>query len=190
MALSDPDEALARFDFRSGPLRGSSLLLHAGCLIHRGNGLLETLPLPAIGTVRVSFERNLRNLRWAAGLLVGALVLFALSSPLARLASDAAGEMALHLKGDLGAGEGIAGVLHGTFSFLEAFANLLPGLASALVLGAVAFAALGWLGETRLTIGLGGLERRYGVRGRDPRLLEFAEALSERAVECALPGSR
>lgn len=190
MALTDPDDALARFDFRSGPLRGSSLLLHAGCLVHHGGALLETLPLPAIAAVRVSFERNLRKLRWAAGLLVAALVLLLLSSPLAALASDAAGEMALHLKGDSAAGgQGIAGALHVTFRFFEAIANMLPGVAAALVLGGVGLAAIGWLGETRLTVGLAGAERSYCVRGRNADLLQFAEALSERAVECAATGT-
>lgn len=191
MALSDPQDALARFDFTRGQLRGSHLLLHPACLIHRGGAHLETLPLPAVAAVRVSFERNLRKLRWGLGLLLAALVLFVLASPLASLASGAAGEMALNLKGDPGsAGQGVAGALHATFRFFEALANLFPAVGTVLALGGLAIAALGWLGETRLTVGLAGAERSYCVPGRNAALLEFAEVLSERAVECIVPGSR
>jgi hypothetical protein len=40
----------------------------------------------------------------------------------------------------------------------------------------------GWLGSTTLVVALPGSERVYSVRGRDPQLLEFAEALSERLM--------
>jgi len=45
---------------------------------------------------------------------------------------------------------------------------------------------LGWLGSTTLTLTLAGAERVYPIRGRDPRLLDFAEALSERVVACVM----
>lgn len=190
MALVESDDALARFDFTSGHLRGSTLLLHASCLVHRGAALLETLPLATVAAVRVSFERNFGKLRWGAALLVSALVLLLLASPLAGLASDAAAQMAPHLRDPASGEQGVAGVLHATFSFFEALANMLPGVAAALAVAGVGLAALGWLGETRLTVGLAGLERTYWVRGRDAQLRQFAEALSERAVECAAAGSR
>lgn len=189
MAVSRPEEALARFAFRRGQLRGSELYLHPGCLIHRGGAHLETLPLPAIAAVRVSFQRNLAKLRWGVGLLITALVLYLLASPLSALASAAAGEMAPHLNGNSGS-QGIAGVLHATFRVFEFIASLLPGLAAAAAVGGAALAVLGWLGETRLTVGLAGAERSYCVPGRNAALLEFAEALSERAVECAAPAAR
>ena len=44
----------------------------------------------------------------------------------------------------------------------------------------------GWLGSTTLTLTLAGVERVYPIRGRDPRLLDFAEALSERVVACVM----
>jgi hypothetical protein len=97
--------------------------------------------------------------------------------------------MAPHLNANSGS-QGIAGVLHATFRVFEAIAALLPGLAVALAVGGAGLAALGWLGETRLTVGLAGAERSYCVPGRSAGLLEFAEALSERAVECAAPGAR
>jgi hypothetical protein len=189
VAVTRPEEALARFEFRRGQLRGSQLLLHPRCLIHRGGAQLETLPLPAIAAVRVSFERNLRKLRWGAGLLMAAAIVFALASPLSALASAAAGEMAPHLNAGSGS-QGIAGVLHATFRFFEAIASVLPGVATALAVAGAASAALGWLGETRLTVGFAGAERSYCVPGRDAALLQFAEALSERAVECAASGAR
>ena len=41
---------------------------------------------------------------------------------------------------------------------------------------------VGWLGETVLALTLPGAERVFTVRGRDPRLLDFSEALSERIM--------
>lgn len=189
VALSRPEEALASFEFRYGALRGSRLLLHPACLIHRGSAQLDTLPLAAIAAVRVTFERSFRKIGWGAGLLLGALVLFALSAPLSTLAADAAGEMAPHLNPEAG-GQGIAAALHAIFRALEALANLLPALAVALTLAGVAMAVLGWLGQTRLTVGVGSAERSFAVPGRNAELLQFAEALSARAVECAEPGAR
>jgi hypothetical protein len=64
-------------------------------------------------------------------------------------------------------------------------ASLLPALAVACAVGGAAFAALGWMGETTLSVTLPGAERVFATRGRDPRLLDFSEVLSERVM--ALP---
>lgn len=167
---------IARFDFAGGSLRGSHLTLYASCLVHQGAGLLETLPLAAIASVRVAFERNERRLRWAVGLVLIALALFALSVPLATFASGAAAELA-------GAGgQGVARALHAVFVLLEALANLLPVLAAISVLGAVALGIFGWLGTTRLTVAFAGYEREYPARGRDTKLLDFTELLAAQVV--------
>src|SRR5581483_9583378 len=118
LAMTDPGPAIARFDFpRGGPLRGSYLTLYPNCLVHQGGGLLETLPLRAIASVRVAFERDERKLRWGIGFIVVALVLFAVAAPLGSFAASAAGEMA-------GAGgQGVARLLQGFFSALQALSG-------------------------------------------------------------------
>jgi hypothetical protein len=181
--LSQAGAPVARFDFLSGPLRGTHLTLHPNCLVHRGQGQLETMPLAAVAAARVAFARDSRAIGWGAALVVAALVLFAISAPLAGLAAGAAAEMASQLKSNApAAGQGIAGVLHATFRFLEAVARLLPVLGAALGIAGVVAAAFGWIGATTLTLTLAASERPYAVRGRDDMLLDFAEALSERMM--------
>lgn len=174
--MSDADVAVTRFDFAKGPLRGTHLVLYPTCLVHRGETHLETIPLAAVASVRVGFERNARRLGWGVALVVLALLLLALSSPLGTFASGAAAEMSA-------AGtQGVARGLYAFFSFLEAVASLLPALAFASVLGGAALGALGWLGQTTLSLALPGSQRLFPAHGRDTRLLEFAQTLSERMM--------
>jgi hypothetical protein len=181
--VSQAGAPIARFDFAGGALRGTHLTLYPNCLVHRGDAQLETVPLAAIASARVAFERNGRAIGWGAAMIVAALVLLAASAPLAGLAAGAAGELASQLKADApAAGRGIAGVLHAAFRFLEAAANSFPTLAAALGLGGVAAAIAGWLGATTLTLTIAASERPYAVRGRDQMLLDFAEALVERLM--------
>lgn len=172
---NDTGQAIARYGFTGGALRGTHLTLHSTCLVHRGDNHLETLPLAGMTAVRVAFERDTRKLGWGIALVVVALALLAIAGPLGSFASGAAGEMA-------GAGAGVARALHGFFRVLEAVASLLPVLALACVLGGGALCALGWMGATLLLVSLPGAERLYAARGRDTMLLEFAEALSERLM--------
>ncbi len=177
--MSDPGVALTRFDFATGRLRGTHLTLFPASLVHRGDAYLETLPLAAIASVRVGFARDARKLGWGVALVVVALLLLAVSSPIANFASGAAAELAT-------AGtQGVARGLLAFFRFLEAVASLLPAAGLACALGGAALGALGWLGETTLALALPGAERIFTTRGRDPRLLDFSEALSERIT--ALP---
>ena len=76
----------------------------------------------------------------------------------------------------------MAAALHGFFRILEAVAKALPFLAALMGLGGGALAALGWLGRTALTLTFAGGERVYPVRGRNTRLLDFAEAVVDRLM--------
>lgn len=176
MAVSEAGAALARFDFSNGLLRGSHLTLYPNCLVHRGESLLETLPLATVGAVRVVFERDPRSMRWGMGLLFVALVLLAVSGPLATFASGAAGEMAA------AGGQGVARALQALFRFLEAVAAFLPVLALAAAVAGAALAGFGWLGSTTLSVLFGGHERRYPARGRNAQLLDFTEALARQVT--------
>src|SRR5262245_25636000 len=91
---TDAGPAITRYDFTGGALRGTHFTLYATCLIHRGDNHLESLPLAAIASLRVAYERDGRRLGWGVVLLIVALVLFAVSGPLAGLAAEGAPELA------------------------------------------------------------------------------------------------
>lgn len=158
---ADPSPAITRFDFTAGALRGSYFTLYATCLVHRGDQLLETLPLAAIASLRVGYERDPRKLGWGVSLVIIALLVFAVSGPLASLAAGAASEMAA------AGGHGVAKALHGLFSFFGALAGVLPLLAFACAAGGIALGVLGWMGSTILVLDLAGSQRVYPVRGRN-----------------------
>ncbi|HEX7053587.1 MAG TPA: hypothetical protein VF211_06580 [Burkholderiales bacterium] len=171
--------ALTRFEFTSGPQRGSHLALYPRCLVHRSESQLETVPLAAIAALRVAFQRDGRKLGWGVALVLIALLLLAIAGPLGSVASQSATDMA-------SAGtQGVARALYGFFRFVEGLAALLPAAALACALGGAALGIYGWRGTTTLTLTLGGGERVYRVRGRDTLLLDFAEMVSERLAALA-----
>lgn len=174
--MNEAGGAITRFNFATGLLRGTHLTLYPTCLVHRGDHHLETVPLAAVGSLRVAFERDTRKLGWGIALAAISLLLLAIASPLGSFAGSAAAEMAA-------AGpQGVARGLHGFFRFVEGLASLLPALAFLCALGGAGLCVLGWMGRSTLTLALAGSERVYAVRGRDSTLLDFAEAVSERLM--------
>ncbi|MBV9192373.1 MAG: hypothetical protein JO292_06445 [Betaproteobacteria bacterium] len=170
--------ALTRFDFRNGALRGSQLILYPRCLVHRSDAELETVPLARVTAIKVSFKREPRRLGWGIACLIAALLLLAVASPLGSFAHTSAQEMAANP-------QGVARALYGLLRFTEVLAALLPAIALGGVIGGAYLAVLGWRGSTTMTLSLGGSERAYGARGRDPRLLDFAEMAAERLMTSA-----
>jgi len=171
MALETP---IATFDFSSGTLRGTRLSLFGTRLLHHGPGYMESVTLDAIGAVRVAFERDMRRIAWGAVLALVALVLFAISGPLATLATEAAGEVN-------GTGS-IAHLLRATLIFLGAVASILPAVGLACLIAGGALAAFGWIGATTLAVALPAGEREFGVRGRNRTLVDFSDLLAERVA--------
>jgi hypothetical protein len=143
--------------------------------VHRGDAHLETLPLASLASVKVDFMRNTRLLGWAGALIFAALILLAVSGPLARWSGIAATELA-------SGSTGVAGVLQAAFRLVELVAGLFPALAAVAAAGAAALAAFGWIGTTTLTVAFAGQERDYPARGRNTRLLDFAELLADQLV--------
>jgi len=173
---TDAGPAITRYDFTRGALRGTHFTLYANCLIHRGENHLETLSLAAIASLRVAYERDARRLGWGVALLVVALVLFAVSGPLAEFADARAAEIA---KTDANA---VTRVLQASFGFFGAVAKALPFAGALIALGGIALGVVGWLGNTTLVLDFAGSERVYPVRGRNPGLLDFSEAICERLM--------
>jgi hypothetical protein len=165
---------VASFNFPSGPLRGTQLTLYGSRLLHHGVGYMESMPLAAIGAVRVSYERHEQRIGWAVVLVVLAIGFLAASGPLAGFAAAAAAEVS--------GGQAIAEVLRGALRALEAFAALLPVGGLACLAAGGAMGVLGWLGTTTLVLMLPAAERAFPVRGQSPQLLEFAELLAERVA--------
>lgn len=169
--MADQPAALSRFNFERGELRGSNLALFPGCLVHRSDSHLETLPLAGVTAVRVSFERNTRKLGWGIALVVAALLMLAIAGPIGTWASSG-----------LATGPQSVPVMNFIYQLLEALATILPVAALACVITGGALGAFGWMGSTTLLVSLPGAERVYRVRGRDTLLLDFAEAVSERLM--------
>jgi len=167
--------ALARFEFASGLQRGSQLLLYTRCLVHRSDSYMETLPFARVTALKVAFERDPRRLGWGITLVIVALVLLALAGPLGAEASRAAAEIASST-------QGVARALYGLLRIVEGAAAILPAVALFAALGGAALGVLGWRGSTTLTVGLGGGERVYSLRGRSTQMLDFAELASERLM--------
>ena len=171
----DAQTPLLRFDFRNGLERGSQLMLYPRYLIHRSDSHVETVPFARITALRVAFERNPRRIGWGVALVIVALLLLAIASPIGSLAQGAAQEM-------MASAQGVARALYGLFRFIEGVAAVLPAIALGAALAGAALGVLGWHGSTRLTLVLGGAERAYAVRGRDTLLLDFAEMAAERLM--------
>jgi hypothetical protein len=169
--VNDSGTPLSRFDLPDG----TQLTLHRNCLVHRGEGHLETLPLAAVQLVRIGFARNTRRVGWGITLAVLAVILFVLSAPLGTWAGGAAADMST---GSLG----VARALFVFFKVLEAVASMLPVLAVASLIGGGVLGYFGWRGNTVLEISLTGVERAFTSRGRDALMLEFAASVSERLM--------
>jgi hypothetical protein len=175
--MNDAGSALTRFDFTNGEQRGSHLTLFPNCLVHRGDSHLETLPLATITSVRVAYERDGSLLGWGLALLLAAILMLVVAAPLAALAAAAATDVAT--AGNPGVGK----ALYNVFRVFEALANALPIGALVAVLAGGALAAFGWFGNTILTLTFASAERVFPVRGRNTRLLDFSEAVSERLMQ-------
>jgi hypothetical protein len=175
MAVNETGPALQTLAFATGALKGTQLTLYPACLVHRSDAHLETLPLAGFTAVRVAFAREPRKLGWGIALVLAALLLLFVAGPLEAWANRNVVELAK-------SPEGVQRLLYGVSRTVEVFANILPILALLCVIGGGMLCAFGWMGSTVLFITLPGAERVYAVRGRDTRLLDFSEALSERLM--------
>jgi hypothetical protein len=174
--MSEAGAAIARFAFTSGPRRGSHLTLYANCVVHRSEKELETVPLAAVASVRVAFDRDPNRIAWGAVAVLVAIVLFAISSPLATVADAAAADVA-------GNTSGVGAALHSLFQIVGAAARGLPFLAIVGGLGGAALAALGWYGVTILSLSFAGGVREYRILGRNSALTDFAEAIAQKLMQ-------
>ena len=168
------ENPIAEFEIISGTQRGSRLTLHANRLVYEGGDTMEAVPLAQLAAVRVAFERDPRKLNWAVALLLGALFLAAISGPLQSWIAAITSKV-----GDPARRESLDSMLYGVFNALSGFASILPGIAAALAVTAVALLVFFWLGATVLTLAFAATERGYAVRGRNRLLMDFAHVVAE-----------
>lgn len=152
---------------------GARLTLYANRLVQHGADSMETVPLAQLAAVRVAFVRDARKCVWAVVLLFVALVLALVAGPLQRWMASAAAKF------EPARPESLDSLLHGVLGMLGGFAKLLPTLAAALTLGAIALLALFWLGRTVLSLVFGATERSYSAYGRNRFLADFAHTVAE-----------
>ncbi|HZN85825.1 MAG TPA: hypothetical protein VFB53_03475 [Burkholderiales bacterium] len=170
-----PESPIAAFDFASGPLRGTHLALYATRLLHHGQGYMESIPLPAIAAVSVSYVRHEQRIGGGIALALLGVALFAAGGPLGAFAAGAAAEVT--------GAQSVAEVLRGVLRALEAFAAVLPVAGVAGVAGGAALVVFGWIGTTTLSLLLPAAERAYEVRGQNRLLVDFADLLAERVAQ-------
>lgn len=176
------DLPITEYRFARGALRGSLLTLYPGRVVHDGGNSVEHMPLSHLAAVRVEFTREPQKLKWAVILVVLAVIFSAVSGPLQTLAANALTEVVEHVKRE-GAGGGVPGALRVSFQVLGQAAAALPTIGLALGAWALGLLAFYWWGLTTLTLTLGGVERDYTVRGRDPMLMSFVDTLGARLAE-------
>ena len=161
---------VASFDLSDG----SRLTIYQNRVVHEGGGMLETVPLAHLASVRVAFDRDARKLNWAVLLLVVALVFLVVSGPLLGWSTSTAARVAENARR-----ESFDAVLLASFDVVAGIARLLPWLAALLGAIAAGLAVVFFLGGTVLTLNFAAVGRAFVVRGRNRQLVEFAEAIGE-----------
>lgn len=162
-------ELLTEFIFGSG----ARLALYTNRLVLHGADAMESMPLAHLASVRVAFERDPRKLNWAIGLLVLALILASASGPLQAWMQALSGEVRK------GGAEFLKELLLASLGAIQHLARLFVPVALALFAGAAALLFFFWLGQTTLTLAFAAAERAFPVRGRNPLLVQFAEAVAD-----------
>jgi hypothetical protein len=164
---------------------GARLALYTNRVVLHGGDAMESVPLAHLASVRVAFERDPRKLNWAVALMVVALVLALVSRPLQDWMMELAGKVATG-----GGRESLEAALLSIFTALGHLARLMFPFAMLLAAAAVALLAFFWLGRTTLTLSFAAAERAFPVRGRNPLLVQFAEAVAEQlSAPPGRPGS-
>jgi hypothetical protein len=146
-------------------------------LVVAGRGLEESLPLAHIAVVRVRYERAFGGIVFGAGLLVAALILFAITAPLRTLILDQSVGLETAATQERAANAGSAGGIAVTVQHaLETAAGIVgvfPVAGWLLVILGLARIALGILGRTVVTIAAGGAEVEFSKRGNSAPLQDF-----------------
>ena len=162
---------LASCEFASGELRGSTLALFQGRLVHSGTDFIDTLQLDHVGALRIAFERDINRMVWGAVLVLIAIAVVAMYRPLQTQVAGLLGELTTQSQ------TGTA-FLFAALHAIEFAVALMPVLAAAFTLWAGACLAFGWIGGTELVVVVAPVVRVFVSRGKDAALIEFAQSVA------------
>lgn len=169
------------------PLAGATVVLTDRRLVVSGRGLEESLPLAHIAVVRVRFERAFGGIALGAALIVAALILFSITSPLRTLILNqsvglepaASQERAANAGGAGGIAVAVQKILETTAGIVGVF----PVAGWLLLIVGIARIALGVIGRTVVTVAAGGAEVEFARRGNSAPLQDFVAEIGRQ-----LPG--
>jgi hypothetical protein len=169
------------------PLGGATAVLTDRRLVVAGRGLEESLPLAHIAVVRVRYERAFGGIAFGATLIVVALLLFAITSPLRTLILNQSvgleAAASQERTADGGGPGGIAGAMQKVLETTAGLVGVFPVAGWLLVILGLARIALGIVGRTVVTVTAGGAEVEFSKRGNSAPLHDFVGELGRQ-----LPG--
>jgi hypothetical protein len=176
------------------PLGGATAVLTDRRLVVAGRGQEQSLPLVHVAVVRVRFERAFGAVALGVALLVAALALFSITSPLRTLIlnqsvgleSAASQERAANPDGAGGVAVAVQKILEGSAGIVGAF----PIAGWLLLLAGLARIVLGAIGRTVVTVAAGGAEVEFSKRGNSRPLQEFVAEVGRQLPGPARPAPR
>ena len=173
---SDPALAVGEVVITQATIADEEALLTNHRVVIAGRDSQQSLPLTHIALARVRFERTAPQIVLGFTLILLAVVLFAIASPVrsfflnqsVALESAAREERTASVEGP-----GIAQGLQRMLSRLATGATWIPGFGWLALAFGVANIALGIIGRTVVTIAAGGTEVTFAKRGNNRMLHEF-----------------
>jgi len=158
-------------------LGGATAVLTDRRLVVAGRGLEESLPLTHVAVVRVRFERAFGGIAFGVALIVAALILFSITSPLRTLILNQSVGLEPAASQERAANaDGVGGIAVAVQKILEAAAGVVgvfPVAGWLLLLAGIARIALGVIGRTVVTVAAGGAGVEFSKRGNSRSLQDF-----------------
>jgi hypothetical protein len=146
-------------------------------VIVAGRHLEQSLPLGHIALLRVKFERPARNFVAAFVLIIVAVGLLAIASPVRTFLLDSSVSLepaaSQERANPNGAQQGLAQALQRIVRTVASAARILPWVGWLLLVVAVVELFIGFLGRTEVSVAAGGSEVFFSRRGNDSALQEF-----------------
>jgi hypothetical protein len=159
------------------PLGGGSAVLTERRLVVASRAGEDSVALAHIAAVRVRYERALGAIAVGATLILAALILFAVTSPLRTLIlNQSVGLQSAATQERAASPDGAGGIVVAVQKVLEATASVVgafPVAAWLLLIVGIARIVLGVIGRTVVTIAAGGAEVAFARRGNSRPLHDF-----------------
>jgi hypothetical protein len=176
------------------PLGGATAVLTDRRLVVAGRGHERSLPLAHIAVVGVRFERAFGAIALGVALIIAALILFSITSPLRTLILNqsvglepaASQERAANPDTSVGIAVVVQKVLEGAARVVGVF----PVAGWLLLLIGLARIVIGAIGRTVVTVAAGGAEVEFAKRGNSRPLQDFVTEVGRQLPGPARPAPR